>query len=203
MVVGWAPWWTGQTERTTFLTVGGRWTDAVRLAAELGLRPIELLHLSIRQDPVSGERYWWCSYRKRSGGGATEPRRLEPLPLIGESGRAESWKLLERWEAGDIALPPLESGNGAGDCFKTYLNRQQGWLDLKAELMAKGERLVPYSFRHSYSLRCHQRGIDGGSTAAAMGHSYEVHYRSYPWASEAGMVAAFRRAREKVEQAAS
>ena len=182
---------------------GRRWTDAVRLAAELGLRPIELLHLSIRQDPVSGERYWWCSYRKRSGGGATEPRRLEPLPLIGESGRAESWKLLERWEAGDIALPPLESGNGAGDCFKTYLNRQQGWLDLKAELMAKGERLVPYSFRHSYSLSCHQRGIDGGSSAAAMGHSYEVHCRSYPWASEAGMVAAFRRAREKVEQAAS
>ena len=24
MVVGWAPWWTGQTERTTLLTVGGR-----------------------------------------------------------------------------------------------------------------------------------------------------------------------------------
>jgi len=23
MVVGWAPWWIGQTERTTFLTVGG------------------------------------------------------------------------------------------------------------------------------------------------------------------------------------
>ena len=23
MVVGWAPWWTGQTERTTLLTVGG------------------------------------------------------------------------------------------------------------------------------------------------------------------------------------
>jgi len=22
MVVGWAPWWIGQTERTTFLTVG-------------------------------------------------------------------------------------------------------------------------------------------------------------------------------------
>ena len=22
MVIGWAPWWTGQTERTTFLTVG-------------------------------------------------------------------------------------------------------------------------------------------------------------------------------------
>ena len=45
------------------------------------------------------------------------------------------------------------------------LNRQQGWLDLKAELMAKGERLVPYSFRHSYSLRAHRRNIDAGSAA--------------------------------------
>lgn len=179
---------------------GQRWADAVRLAAELGLRPIELLHLSVRQDPATGERYWWCSYRKRSGGGATQPRRLEPLPLVSAEGEVLRWRLLERWQKKAIELPPLESGNGAADCFKTYLNRQQGWLDLKAELAAKGERLVPYSFRHSYSLRCHQRGIDGGSAAAAMGHSYEVHCRSYPWASEAGMVAAFRRARERVEE---
>jgi hypothetical protein len=34
-----------------------------------------------------------------------------------------------------------------------------------------------------------------------MGHSYEVHCRSYPWASEAGVVAAFRRARERVDKA--
>jgi len=65
---------------------GQRWADAVRLAAELGLRPIELLHLSVRQDPATGERYWWCSYRKRSGGGATQPRRLEPLPLVSAEG---------------------------------------------------------------------------------------------------------------------
>jgi len=180
--------------------IGRRWTDAIRLAAELGLRPIELLHLSVRQDPANGERYWWCSYRKRSGGGATEPRRLEPLPLIDGAGNVERWNLLERWQQGAIDLPPLESGNGAGDCFKTYLNRQKAWIDLKAVLAAKGERLVPYSFRHSYSLRCHQQGIDGGSAAAAMGHSYEVHCRSYPWASEAGMVAAFQRARDKAER---
>lgn len=62
--------------------MGQRWADAVRLAAELGLRPIELLHLSVRQDPATGERYWWCSDRKRSGGGATQPRRLERLPLV-------------------------------------------------------------------------------------------------------------------------
>lgn len=174
---------------------GQRWADAVRLCSELGLRPIELLHLSVRRDPRTRDFHWWCSYRKRSGGGATEPRRLEPLPLMDADGRVQQWSLMERWQAGGIELPPLESGNGAADCLKTYLNRQQSWQALKREMAERGERLVPYSFRHSYSLRCHQRGIDGGSAAAAMGHSYEVHCRSYPWASEAGVVAAFQRAR--------
>lgn len=182
---------------------GRSWSDAIRLSSELGLRPIELLHLSVRMDPRSGEWFWWCSYSKRSGGGATEPRRLEPLPLIDDHGAMQQWNLLERWMDGDITLPPLESGNGAADCLKTYLNRQEAWRVLRARLAERGERLVPYSFRHSYSLRCHQRGIDGGSTAAAMGHSYEVHCRSYPWASEAGMVAAFRRARGQAAQAPS
>lgn len=113
----------------------------------------------------------------------------------------QHWKLLERWQNKPLLLPPLESGNGNADCFKTYLNRQQAWLELKAELAAKGERLVPYSFRHSYSLRCHQRGIDGGS-AATMGHSHDVYCRSYLWASEAGMVSAFRKARERAEMLA-
>ncbi|MCT0223866.1 site-specific integrase [Synechococcus sp. CS-1328] len=179
--------------------IGQRWSDAVRLCSELGLRPIELLHLSVRRDPGTRERHWWCSYRKRSGGGATEPRRLEPLPLIDGNGQVQRWELIERWQAGSITLPPLESGNGAADCLKTYLNRQSAWQQLKQDMAQRGERLVPYSFRHSYSLRCHQRGIDGGSAAAAMGHSYEVHCRSYPWASEAGVVAAFQRARAQAE----
>lgn len=178
---------------------GRRWCDAIRLSSELGLRPIELTHLSIRREPRSGERYWWCSYSKRSGGGSTEPRRLEPLPLMDRSGQVQKWSLLERWQDGDIVLPPLGSGNGPGDCLKTYLNRQEAWVALRKEMLSRGQRLVPYSFRHSYSLRCHQRGIDGGSAAAAMGHSYEVHCRSYPWASEAGMVSAFQRARDRAE----
>ncbi len=115
----------------------------------------------------------------------------------------QKWDLLNRWLTGDITLPPLESGNGAAECLKTYLNRQPAWTRLKAVMATAGERLVPYSFRHSYSLRCHQRGIDGGSAAAAMGHSYEVHCRSYPWASEAGVVAAFKRARAQVLQPTS
>jgi integrase len=175
-------------------SAGRRWGDVIKLMAELGLRPIELLHLSVKRDPKTKIDFWHCSYQKRAGGGVTEPRRLYPLALVDEQGQAQDWDLLERWKAKLIELPSLRSGNGASDAISTYLNRQTGWQDLKAELEAKGERLACYSFRHSYSDRGHQRGIDNGSMALAMGHSIEVHCRSYPWASEVGTEAAFNRA---------
>ena len=173
---------------------GQRWSDALQLLAELGLRPIELVHLSVQKDRSTGQPYWWCSYRKRSGGGDTEPRRVHPLPLVDAEGQVQRWNLLERWQAGLIELPPLTSGTGAGDALGTYLSRQPSWCSLKALLAANGERLVPYSFRHSYSLRGHLRGIDAGSVALSMGHSFEVHCRAYPWASQSGTAAAFERA---------
>ncbi len=173
---------------------GGRWVDALRLLAELGLRPVELGHLSVRTDPTTGDPYWWCSYRKRSGGGDTKPRRVYPLPLEDSEGNTQQWRLLQRWQAQLIELPPLASGNGAGDAISTYLNRQPGWRSLRAEKAATGERAVPYSFRHSYSLRGHLRGVGVGALAQSMGHSFEVHCRSYPWASQAGTAAAFERA---------
>jgi len=58
----------------------------------------------------------------------------------------------------------------------------------------ESRRLVPYSFRHSYSLRGHQRNIDPGAVAQSMGHSLEVHLRSYPWASARSTADAFERA---------
>ena len=177
---------------------GQRWADGIRLMAELGLRPIELLHLTIRTDSSTREPYWWCTYRKRSGGGSTESRRLFPLPLIGDDGEVTSWKLLQRWQANLIELPPLGGGNSPADCIKTFLNRQKAWQSLRETMAANVQRAVPYSFRHSYSLRGHQRGIDAGSMAQAMGHSLEVHCRSYPWASVAGTIAAFQRANTAV-----
>jgi integrase len=176
---------------------GGRWADAIRLLAELGLRPVELLHLSVRTDPKSKESYWWCSYEKRAGGGVTKPRRLFPLPLQDDDGQAVQWNLLQRWQARLIELPPLGSGNGVADSIATYLNRRESWRSLRAQLEAEGQRLSCYSFRHSYSLRCHQTGvIPVGEIALAMGHSIEVHCRSYPWSSEAGAAAAFERAKK-------
>ena len=173
---------------------GKRWADVIRLMAELGLRPIELLHLSVRTDPSTKELYWWCSYEKRSGGGITKPRRLWPLVLQGGDGEQQQWHLLQRWQAKLIELPSLRSGNGAADAIGTYMNRREGWRSLRAQLEANGQRLSCYSLRHSYSVRGHQRGIDNGSMALAMGHSIEVHCRSYPWATEAGAAAAFARA---------
>ena len=184
--------------------VGQRWADAIRLMAELGLRPIELLYLSIKRDPKTKQAYWWCSYEKRTGGGITKPRRLWPLPLTESdtepSGKfAVEWNLQSRWQAKMIKLPPLQSGNGAADSIATYLRRNTGWQSLKAQLESEGERLSCYSFRHSYSVRGHQRGIDNGSMALAMGHSIEVHCRSYPWATEAGAEAAFNRAYSSIQ----
>jgi integrase len=173
---------------------GLRWADALRLMAELGLRPIELQHLAVRNDPSTGEPLWWCSYRKRSGGGMTAPRWIHPLPLSDGDGCVQQWHLLNRWQVGLLQLPPLGAGPGASDAITTYLGRQSGWRSLRQRLAARGERLVPYSFRHSYSLRGHQLGIDAGSVAMSMGHSYEVHCRSYPWASASGTADAFRMA---------
>jgi len=175
---------------------GMRWSDAIKLITELGLRPIELLFLQVKKDPKTKELYWWCSYEKRAGNGVTKPRRLFPLPLIHRKKHVE-WELLSRWKYNKVDLPPLNSGNGAADAIATYLNRQDGWRTLKAEAEAMGERVTCYSFRHSYSVRGHQRGIDNGSMALAMGHSIEVHCRSYPWATEAGAAAAFAKAEKQ------
>ena len=82
-----------------------KWADAIRLISELGLRPIELNHLSVRKDKKTGSLYWWCSYQKRGGGGTTEPRKLHPLLLVNDQSEIQQWKLMQRWQANMIPLP--------------------------------------------------------------------------------------------------
>jgi integrase len=168
----------------------------IRLLAELGVRPVELLHLSVRTDPKTKQSYWWCSYEKRAGGGVTKPRRLQEMPLRDEEGIQQQWDLKDRWKGQKIELPPLGMRNGAAEAVANYLDRQAGWQSLRSEMAAKGERLTPYSFRHGYSLRCHAaRTIPVGDIALVMGHSLAVHCSSYPWAHEEGAAASFERAR--------
>ena len=177
---------------------GSRWGDAIYLMAVLGLRPIELLHLSVKKDKADGTEFWRCNYQKRSGGGVTNPRRLYSLPMRTDAinnvgGRSDS-SLLGRWRSGNVQLPSLVSGTSPGDCVATYLERRPYWRELKTVQKEKGESLSPYSLRHSYSLRGHCLGIDAGSMAMAMGHTLECHLREYRWASSASTTEAFARA---------
>ena len=173
---------------------GRRWADAIRLLAELGLRPVELLYLSVRTDPKTGQSYWWCGYQKRAGGGVTRPRRLFPLPLVDKDGEIQRWNLIQRWEAGLLKLPEISEASVVAQRVNQYLKRRPAWMALTAAAAARGEKVTTYSLRHSFSVRGHQRGIDSGSMALAMGHSLEVHCRSYPWATESGTENAFNRA---------
>lgn len=177
---------------------GRKWADATKLMAELGLRPIELLHLKVRTDELSGQPYWWCTYCKKGGNGATEPRRIIPLPLESADGELQQWNLIARWKAGDIKLPPLESGNGAGECWKVYFSRRPYWLSLKQRVLElEDKRLTSYSFRHTFSVRGHRRGIDAGSMALVMGHSLQTHCAFYPWAQKSSIEAAFADAHQR------
>jgi integrase len=178
---------------------GRRWRDATMLMAELGLRPVELLHLKVRTDELSGESYWWCTYQKKGGNGATEPRRIIPLPLKGNDGEVQQWNLIVRWKTRDIKLPPLESGNGAAECWKTYFSRRPYWLSLKQRyLELEDKRLTAYSFRHTFSVRGHQRRIDAGSMSLVMGHSLQTHCGFYPWAQKSSVEAAFADAHRRL-----
>jgi len=170
---------------------GNRWANALKLLTVYGLRPVELTHLQVKRDNKTNEIYLFCSYEKRSGGGITKPRRLEPLPI-----ENTDWKLLPLLEAKIIELPKLSAeGNGVAEQIRKYLERRKAWTSLKAKVKARGEELGTYSFRHTYSLRGHKLGIDSGSMADAMGHTLECHLRSYPFATTATTQSAFDRAR--------
>ncbi len=179
---------------------GYRWGNAVRLIAELGLRPVELRHLSLRRDPKTKQTYWWCSYQKRSGGGVTKPRKLYALPLVSNEGLIQHWNLLEKWEAGTLELPPMDETSRVALNMAQYLNRREAWKSLLTAAESRNEKVTSYSFRHSYSVRGHQRGLDTSHMSLAMGHNIEVHCRSYPWATESGTEEAFNRAMQNALQ---
>ena len=172
-----------------------KWLNAFRLMAELGLRPIEVGYLKVKKDPTTKDFYWWCEYRKKSGGGTTEPRRVEPLPLINKEGKEQEWNLINRFKTSTLPLPE----NVNGEACNTYLQRKPSWVSLKTMMKeTQGMNIVSYSFRHSYSLRAHVLGIDAGSVSMSMGHTLEAHLRAYPYASKASTTNAFKQARERL-----
>ena len=60
----------------------------------------------------------------------------------------------------------------------------------------EGSNIVPYGFRHYYSLRGHIAGIDSGSMASIKGYSIEAHHRAY--SLKASTTNPFKRAKERL-----
>ena len=173
-----------------------KWRFALQLLGTYGLRPVELKHLKIK-DGVEGKELW-SMYQKSKGGRKgekTEPRKLEPLYLVNAEGKAMDYNLQSRIELGE-ELPPL--GEYASMSLRTRLRRNKLWNLYRIETQDIAEVLVPYSFRHYYSLRGHIAGIDSGSMASSMGHSIEAHHRAYPYSSKASTTNAFKQARERL-----
>ena len=174
------------------------WADALRLIAELGLRPIELEYLSIREDPRTGKRRWHVAYEKKAGRGSTKQRWVESLPLRDQGGILQQWNLQHRWEQNVLKLPALAATNGVGDAIRLYLRTKPSWKTLLAAADLRSEHATLYGLRHAYSLRCHRLGIDAAGAADLMGHSLQIHINSYPWSSEDHTARQVERARERL-----
>ena len=147
--------------------------------AVYGIRPEELRWLRVK-DGVNGPEMW-STYRKSKGGSKgdkTEPRRLYPLLVRDTDGTPIDWKLLSRLQINE-ELPPLNSDGEGGNAVNTYLRRRPVYIALRKEADADGETLTPYSFRHRYAKRSHAMNLPLANICAAMGHTIEVHLKSY------------------------
>jgi integrase len=156
-----------------------QWRFAIQLCAVYGLRPEELRHLRIKIGANGSEL--WTIYRKSMGGtkGAkTEPRRLHPLLLRDADGTAIDWNLQARLEVGE-QLPPLNREGDGGQALNQYLRRREIWKALRDEAEHNGEQLTPYSFRHRYAKQAHAARLAVAEISEAMGHTIEVHLKSY------------------------
>ena len=175
-----------------------RWAFALKLMAEMGLRPVELMHLQVRKH--QGEKEWFCTYEKKAGNGSTNAGVLFPIKLINKKGIKQEWNLMDTFDKGEVELPDFEGYSyGVADGLKNFLERRSAtrkdgtkgalskqaekWFELKERVQKEEKKnLTLYSFRHSYSLRGHQRGIDPESVALAMRHDLKTHTSFYPWA---------------------
>ena len=156
-----------------------RWRFAIQLCAVYGLRLEELRYLRIKDGAKEAEL--WTIYQKSMGGtkGAkTQPRRLHPLLVRDADGSAINWNLQSRLQVGE-KLPPLNSEGNGSEELSRYLRRRTVWLSMREDAKQQGEQLTPYSFRHRYAKGMHTANIPIANICEAMGHTIEVHLKSY------------------------
>ena len=148
------------------------WGNVVKISRVFGVRPweIEFITRANNDDDehqlrvIKGK-----TYNNRAGvKEETEPRWLEPVAV-----NDTTFDLVQNWD--QLSLPPTVSGKTLG----AFLRRLPYWQELIKEYEARGEWLRPYSFRDTFSVRAHSFNISDTNIAQAMGHTVEVHHRSY------------------------
>ena len=72
-------------------------------------------------------------------------------------------------------MPPLNREGDGSQALNQYLRRRKVWMALRDEAEHQGED----SFRHRYSKQSHAARLPVAEIAEAMGHSLEVHLKSY------------------------
>ena len=163
--------------------------------ATYGLRPIEVLKLEVRINRDTGKKQLFCNYRKACGGKSTKtetkPRFLYPCPPHDESGKKYCGDLTAAFEAGLLPFPAM--GRGAAD-INQHLARNPVWRRINEEAKKEGKWLRPYSFRNTYSVRCHLRNVPSAQVADAMGHSDLTHNAFYLTSTVDATAAAFEAA---------
>ena len=148
------------------------WANVVKISRVFGVRPWEIEHIARATNDdgnhqlrvIKGKTFTSRSGVKKE----TEPRWLEAVAVDGTT-----FELVQNWD--QLTLPTTVSGKTLGN----ILRRLPYWQQLVAEYEARGEWLRPYSFRDTFSVRAHGCGIEDTMIAAALGHSIEVHHRSY------------------------
>ena len=80
---------------------------------------------------------------------------------------SKAWSAAER--------PPLSTM----EVSAPYLRRRGVWMALRDEAEHNGEQLTPDSFRHRYAKGMHAANLPLANIAEAMGHTIEVHLKSY------------------------
>jgi len=148
------------------------WANVVKISRVFGVRPweIEFIALATNDDGEPQLRVTKGKTYNTRGGvkEENEPRWLEAVAIDGNT-----FGLVEGWN--QLTLPPTVSGKTLGN----ILRRLPYWQQLVTEYEARGEWLRPYSFRDTFSVRAHGIVKDDTLIAAAMGHTVEVHHRSY------------------------
>jgi len=148
------------------------WANVIKICRVFGVRSWEVAFIT-RATNDDGEPQLRVTKGKtyNTRGGVkeeTDPRWLEAVAVD-----KSTFDLVENWD--QLKLPPTVSGKTLG----AVLRRLPYWQQLMAEYEARGEWLRPYSLRDTFSVRAHGIVQDDTLIAEAMGHTVEVHHRSY------------------------